>query len=128
MGSFRPMENDITTVTVAQVVHEAVALCDPDGTDEACSQLLLAFEDDDRAAVGLGDTLAEELRTSVEGLDPEHDSAAAEVAAAVAAFLATDPAGGNDREATIREAVRIAWGETPPEHVDAWLSAQGVEA
>jgi hypothetical protein len=114
--------------TVSKVVQRAVALCDPDGGDEACSQLLLAFEDDDRPAIGLGDTLAEELRTTVEGLDPEHDSAAAEVAAAVATFLATDPHGGNDDESTIREAVRIAWGSAPPENVRAWLDAQGVEA
>ena len=119
---------DITQVTVARVVQRAVAVCDPDGADEACTQLLLAFEDDDRPALGLGDTLAEELRTTVEGLDPEHDSGGAEVAAAVAAFLATDPHGGNDGESTIREAVRIAWGGNPPEHVSAWLDAQGVEA
>ena len=119
---------DVQQQTVARVVHRAVALCDPDGADDACSQLLLAYEDDDRPAVGLGDTLAEELRTTVEGLDPEHDSAAAEVAAAVAVFLAGDPHGGNDDEATIREAVRVAWGGTPPDHVRDWLDAQGVEA
>jgi hypothetical protein len=122
------MENDVTTVTVAQVVHQAVSLCDPAGTDEACSQLLLAFEDDDRAAVGLGDTLAEELRTSVEGLDPEHDSAAAEVAAAVASYLATKPAGGSSDEATIREAVRVTWRDDPPPYVTDWLADQGVDA
>ena len=119
---------DVQQQTVSRVVHRAVALCDPQAADEACSQLLLAFEDDERPAVGLGDTLAEELRSTVEGLDPEHDSAGAEVAAAVAAFLASDPHGGNDDQATIREAVRIAWGGSPPENVRAWLDAQGVEA
>jgi hypothetical protein len=114
--------------SVARVVHRAVALCDPDGADDACSQLLLAYEDDDRPAVGLGDTLAEELRSTVDGLDPEHDSAAAEVAAAVAVFLAGDPHGGSDDKATIREAVRVAWGGSPPDHVRDWLDAQGVEA
>ena len=120
--------DDITTVTVAQLVHQAVALCDPEGGDEACTQLLLAFEDDDRAAVGLGDTLAEELRTSVDGLDPEHDSASAEVAAAVASYLSTKPTGGSSDEATIREAVRVAWGSDVPPEVGDWLSAQGVDA
>ena len=119
---------DVQQQTVARVVHRAVTLCDPNGADEACSQLLLAYEDDDRPAIGLGDALAEELRTTVEGLDPEHDSAAAEVAAAVAAFLAGDPHGGNNGDATIREAVRVAWGGTPPDHVRDWLDAQGVEA
>ena len=120
--------DDINQVTVAGVVQRAVSLCDPDGADEACSHLLLAYEDDDRPAVGVGDGLAEELRTTVDGLDPEHDSAAAEVAAAVAAFLAGDPHGGSDDEATIREAVRIAWGGNPPPHVEDWLAAQGVDA
>ena len=122
------MNNDIGTVTVAQLVHQAVALCDPDGKDEACTQLLLAFEDDDRVAVGLGDPLAEELRTSVDGLDPEHDSAAAEVAAAVTSYLATKPGGGSDGDATIREAARVAWGGDPPHNVGAWLADQGVDA
>ena len=120
--------DDLTQVTVANVVQRAVALCDPDGSDEACSQLLLAFEDDDRPAVGLGGSLAEELRSTVDGLDPEHDSGGAEVAAAVAAFLAGDPNGGNDGAATIREAVRVAWGGDPPAEVREWLDAQGVEA
>jgi hypothetical protein len=122
------MEDDITQITVSSLVQRAVVICDPQGTDEACSQLLLAYEDDDRAAIGLGDTLAEELATTVEGLDPEHDSAAAEVAAAVATFLASDPHGGSDDEATIREAVRIAWRGNPPAHVADWLAAQGVDA
>ena len=120
--------DDVQQQTVAKAVQRAVALCDPEGVDEACTQLLLAYEDDDRPALGLGDPLAEELRSTVEGLDPEHDSAAAEVAAAVAAFLAGDPHGGNDREGTIREAARVAWAGTPPEHVEAWLSDQGVAA
>jgi hypothetical protein len=122
------MENDIGQVTVASVVKRAVALCDPEGTDDACTQLLLAYEDDDRPAVGLVDTLREELDSTVEGLDPEHDSAAAEVAAAVAHFLASKPTGGSDDEATIREAVRVHWGDDVPENVRDWLDAQGVEA
>jgi hypothetical protein len=120
--------DDVQQITVARVVHRAVVLCDPQEADDACAQLLLAYEDDDRPAVGLGDSLAEELRSTVAGLDPEHDSGAAEVAAAVAVFLAGDPHGGSDGDATIREAVRVAWGGNPPEHVSDWLAAQGVEA
>ncbi|HEX8054113.1 MAG TPA: hypothetical protein VF517_14070 [Thermoleophilaceae bacterium] len=119
---------DVTQVTVAQVVHRAAVLCDPEGVDDACTQLILAYEDDDRPALGLSDTLGEELRSTVAGLDPEHDSAGAEVAAAVATFLATKPHGGNDDEGTIREAARIAWGQSPPPNVSDWLDAQGVEA
>lgn len=120
--------DDVTQLTVASVVHRAVALCDPDGADEACTQLLLAYEDDDRPAVGLGDGLRDELDSTVEGLDPEHDSAAAEVAAAVAFYLSTKPTGGSSDEATIREGARVRWRDEIPPHVGDWLSAQGVEA
>ena len=118
----------MTLTTVASVVHRGVALCDPDGTDDACTQLLLAYEDDDRPAMGLVDTLRGELDSTVDGLDPEHDSAAAEVAAAVAHFLSSKPTGGSDDEATIREAVRIHWHDDVPPHVRDWLDAQGVDA
>jgi hypothetical protein len=50
------------------------------------------------------------------------------VAAAVAFYLSTKPTGGSGGEATIREAVRVTWGDSPPEHVRDWLAAQGVEA
>jgi hypothetical protein len=118
-------ETDVPTVS--EVVRRAVAVVDPDGADPIAPELLLAYEDDDRAAPGLGDSLRDELRGTVEGLDPERTSAAAAVAAAVAFFLSTQPAGGADREATIREAVRVVYGGAAPEHVRAWLADQGIE-
>ena len=117
------METDVPTVF--DVVHRAVAMCDPDGQDQTTTELLEAFEDDDRPAPGLGDSLTEELRTTVEGLDPEGDSATAAVAAAVAAFLATKPQGGDDPASTFRVAARIAWGEQPPPRVEDWLAEHG---
>ena len=78
-------------------------------------------------APGLGDALAEELRTTAEGLDPEGDSGAVEMTAAVASFLATKPRGGDDRVDTLRVAARVAWGDQPPVSVRAWLADHGVE-
>ena len=46
---------------------------------------------------------------------------------AVASFLATQPEGGSDESATVREAVRVEWHGEPPEHVRALLSDHGVE-
>jgi hypothetical protein len=126
-GSYCAMADDITQITVGELVRDAVTLVDPDGVDSEARSLELAYEDDDRVAVGL-EGLREELDSTIEGLDPDHDSAPAEVAAAVAFYLSTKPAGGSDGEATIREAVRVHWGDSPPEHVSAWLAAQGVEA
>ena len=121
------MEDDLTQLTVSRLVSDAVALCDPQGEDPEARTLLLAYEDDDRAAAGLVETLRADLRSSIEGIDPDHDSAVAEMAAAVAVFLAGQPEGGSDREATLRVAAHTEWGANPPEHVAAWLDAQGVE-
>lgn len=113
--------------TVSQVVRRAVALCDPDGQDGAVVALLEAFEDDDRPAIGLGESLNEELRTSAEGIDQDGDDPAVHVAAAVATFLATQPRGGADEDATLREAARLRWGADAPEPVRDWLADRGVE-
>jgi hypothetical protein len=118
-------ETDVPTVS--EVVRHAVALVDPDGADPIAPELLLAYEDDDRAATGLGDSLRDELRSTVEGLDPERTSGAAAIAAAVALFLSTQPGGGDNHEATIREAVRVAYHGDTPDHVRDWLAAQGID-
>jgi hypothetical protein len=123
----RAVPESIETMTVSDVVRRALALVDPEGRDDIAPELLLAYEDDDRAVVGLGADLWEELRSTVEGLDPEGDSGAAAATAATAAFLSTQPEGAPDDAATIREAVRVAWGEQPPDHVAAWLRDHGVE-
>jgi hypothetical protein len=111
--------------TVSEVVGRAAALVDPAGQDDAVVELLEVYEDDDRAAPGLGDGLAEELRTTAAGLDPEGDSPAVRVAAAVAFFLSTKPQGADDDAATLRVAARVEWGDDPPESVAAWLAARG---
>lgn len=121
------MPDSIETVSVSDVVRRAAALVDPDGGDDVVRELLLAYEDDDRAAVGLSDGLREELRGTVEGLDPEATSGAAAVVAATASFLATQPEGGSDGDATVREAVRVAWHGEPPGHVAAWLADHGID-
>jgi hypothetical protein len=114
------------TPTLSEVVHEAVGLTDPDGHDDAIAALLAAFEDDDRPARGVED-VAEVLGSTARGIDPEDDSPAVRVAAAVAAFLATSPEGGDDRASTLRVAVRTAYGDDVPAPVLEWLREDGVE-
>ena len=118
-------ETDVPTVS--DVVRRAVALVDHESHDDIARELLLAYEDDDRPAAGEGESLREELRGTLSGLDPEGDSGAAAVAAAVASFLATQPEGGSDGSATIREAARVEWHGEPPEQVRSWLADHGVE-
>jgi hypothetical protein len=122
-----PVPESIEALSVSDVVRRSVAIVDPDGADAIAPELLVAFEDDDRAAVGLGVSLWDELRTTAAGLDPEGTSGATAVAAAVAFFLSTQPEGGPDDAATIREAARVAWHGDPPAHVGAWLADQGLE-
>ncbi len=118
---------DTDVPTVSDVLRRAVALVDSEGHDDIARELQLVYEDDDRPAAGEGESLREELRGTLEGLDPNGDSGGAAVAAAVASFLATQPEGGSDGSATVREAVRVEWHGEPPEHVRTWLSDHGVE-
>jgi hypothetical protein len=114
------------TPTVSEVVHEAIGLSDPEGHDDAIAAFLAAFEDDDRPARGVED-LAEVMGSTARGVDPEGDSPATRVTAAVATFLATSPEGGDDRKSTMRVAVRAAYGDDVPERVVEWLRGEGVE-
>lgn len=121
------MPDSIETITVSDAVRRAVALVDPEGSDDVTRELLIAYEDDDRAVARLGDDLWEELRSTVEGLDPESGSGAGPIAAATAFFLSGQPDGGSDGDATIREAVRVAWHGQPPAQVAGWLADHGID-
>jgi hypothetical protein len=121
------LPESIETLTVSDVVRRAVALVEREGGDEIAPELLIAYEDDDRAVVGLGPGPWEELGSTAQGLDLEGDSGAVDVAAAVAYFLASQPEGGPDDASTIREALRIAWRGQPPDDVRAWLADHGLD-
>lgn len=111
--------------TVSEAVSRAAVLCDPEGDDGVVTTLIRVFEDDDRPTTAV-EELDEELRTSVEGVDPEGDSAPAQVTAAAALWLATNMDAADDRERVLRESVRLGFGEEPPEHVRLWLEAEGL--
>jgi hypothetical protein len=113
-------------LTVAETVRDAAAICDPGGSDWAVTALLESYEDDDRPATAVEDFPAELVSTAF-GVDPEGDSPAAAMAAAVAAWLATNPGDGraDDRERVLREAARLRYHEHFPEHVSEWLHAEG---
>lgn len=110
--------------TVAEAVTKAAALCDPQATDWAVTALLESFEDDDRPATAVED-LVGELGSTVGGVDPEGDSPAAAMTAAVAFWLATNIDAAGDRERVLRESARLGFGERIPDEVNAWLEAEG---
>ena len=119
-----PTEPD--PITLAQVVHRAVEVCDPDGTDEDLAELLLRFEDADEPVTAVEDV---ELRMAeaVGSLDAEGDSAGLEMAAAVATYLAhrRDEL-DQEPEELLRLAARAEFDGSPPEAVVGWLEERGV--
>ena len=112
-------------LTVSEAVSRAAAICDPDGADGAVTALVASFELDDRPATAVDD-LAGVLGSTVGGVDPEGDSPAASVTAAVAFWIAANPDPGGNRERVLRESVRLGFGDKVPEDVTAWLAEHGV--
>jgi hypothetical protein len=114
-----------TIPTVSEVVRDAAAICDPDGSDTAVTALLTSFEDDDRPATASED-LAGELLETVRGIDPEGDDPAALAAVAAAAWIATNPGQADNGDHVLREGVRLVFEGDPPEPLSEWLATRGV--
>ena len=115
-----------TIPTISEVVREATAICDPEGTDTAVIGLFESFEDDDRPATAAED-LQGELLSTVRGIDPEGDNPAALAAAAAAFWLATNPSQADNGDHVLSEGARLVFEGHPPEPVSEWLTARGVE-
>jgi hypothetical protein len=115
--------------TVSEAVREGAATVDPDGADGAIAALVEIYEDDDRPVTAVEDLLGT-LMATAEGIDLEGDEGGVEVAAASAAWLATNPdqAGGHAHEHShvIREATRLAYKGDPTPQVKAYLADRGV--
>jgi hypothetical protein len=115
-----------TIPTISEVVREAAAIVDPDGSDDAITAFFESFEDDDRPTTAAED-LKGELFSTTEGIDPEGDDPAALAAAAAAFWLATNPSQADNGDHVLREGTRLAFEGNPPEPLDEWLAARGVE-
>lgn len=115
-----------TIPTVSEVVREAAAIVDPDGSDDAITAFFESFEDDDRPTTAVED-LGGVLLSTARGIDPEGDDPAALAAAAAAFWLATNPSQADNGDHVLREGTRLAFEGNPPEHLSDWLAARGVE-
>jgi len=115
-----------TIPPISEVVREAAAICDSEGTDTAVTGLFESFEDDDRPATAAED-LQGELLSTVRGIDPEGDNPAALAAAAAAVWLATNPSQADNGDHVLREGARLVFEGNPPEPVAEWLTARGIE-
>lgn len=115
-------------VTLSEVVHRAVKVCDPDRT-EGLDDLLARFEDADAplSSVEAG-YAAEAIAESVGALDPQQEDAAMTMAAALATYLAyrRDEVDDRDEAALLARAARAEFDGHPPANVSEWLAARGV--
>lgn len=118
--------NRDTIPTISEVVREATAIVDPEGTVTAVTGLFESFEDDDRPTTAAED-LQGELLSTVRGIDPESDSPAALAAAAAAVWLATNPSQADNGDHVLREGIRLVFEGSPPEPLAEWLGSRGID-
>jgi hypothetical protein len=114
-------------VTVAQIVHRAVEVTDPEGANDALADLLERFEDDDEPVTAVQD-FEEAVSVGVNSIgDPESDPELA-MAQAVAVYLAhrRDEL-SEDPVELLRLAVRAEFDGHPPAALQQWLRQQEID-
>jgi hypothetical protein len=119
------MPTEPEPLTLAQAVHRAVNVVDPN--DDDLADLLRRFEDADEP-VSAVDDVAQRMAEAIGALDPEAEVPAVQVAGAVATYLAfrRDEVSDDD-ESLIRLAVRAEFDGNPPPNVAGWLDDHGIE-
>ena len=115
-----------TIPTVSEVVRDAAAICDPEGTETAVTAFFESFEDDDRPTTAAENLEVDFFRTA-RAIDPEGDDPAVLAAAAAAVWLAANPGQKEHGDHVLREAVRSTFDGKPPQPLGDWLAARGVE-
>ncbi|MBA2532423.1 MAG: hypothetical protein H0V23_10020 [Nocardioidaceae bacterium] len=122
------MPTEPPPVTLSQLVHRAVEICDPDGADEDLAELLRRFEDADEPASALVDSIEQRMAETVGMLDPQEEAPALQVASAVVVYLAhrRDEV-SDDPDDILRLAVRAEFNGHPPANVANWLDEVGVQ-
>ena len=121
-----PTEPD--PVTLAQLVHRAAEITDPDGADADVVALEQRFEDADWPVSGILDSIEQRMAEAAGTLDPQEDSPALQMTAAVAVYLAhrRDEI-GHDPVDVLRLAARAEFNGNPPANVANWLDEVGIE-
>jgi hypothetical protein len=121
-----PTEQD--PVTLAQLVNRAAEITDPDGADEDVTQLMQRFEDADWPVSGILDSIEQRMAEAAGTVDPQEDSPALQMAAAVTVYLAhrRDEV-EDDPVDVLRMAARAEYDGKPPANVASWLEAAGIE-
>jgi hypothetical protein len=119
---------DPEPVTLAQVVHRAVEVVDPTGS-EGLDDLLARFEDaDEPLSSDLAEPASQRIAEGIGALDPQAEDGAVQMAGAVATYLAFRRDQLDEEPVALLErAARAEFDGTPPDVVRRWLADQGIE-
>jgi hypothetical protein len=122
------MPTEPQPVTLAQLVHRAAEITDPEGADDDVVQLAQRFEDADWPVSGILESIEQRMAEAAGTLDPQEDSPGLQVAAAVAVYLAhrRDELDENP-DHVLRMAARAEFDGKPPANVAQWLETAGIE-
>ena len=116
------MTTDPTLITVSDLVRRAGAIVDVDGLDDAVAAFVLRYEDDDVPVRGVLDGLDERIAWGADEDPP------VVMAQAVVLYLAhrLDEL-DDDPDEILRLSARSEFDGEPPEPVQEWLGANGIE-
>lgn len=121
-----PTEPD--PVTLAQLVHRAAEITDPEGADDDVAELMRRFEDADWPVSGILDSIEQRMAEAAGVLDPQEEAPGLQMAAAVAVYLAHRRDQIEESpDHVLRMAVRAEYDGHPPEHVAQWLQTAGID-
>ncbi|HZU59751.1 MAG TPA: hypothetical protein VE983_02230 [Solirubrobacteraceae bacterium] len=119
------MPTEPQPLTVAQVVHRAVEVCE-DSSSEALDELLERFEDDDEPISAVED-IEDRLTRALGPPELDEDDGALTMARAVIVYLAhrRDEVDAEPSE-LLRLAARAEFHGEPPPAAARWLTDQGI--
>jgi hypothetical protein len=116
------MPTDRSLITVSDLVREATAIVDPQGSDPAVVELANRFADDDEPVRGVLGELEERLAWGADEDPP------IVMAQALVLYLGHRLDEVDDEpEDLLRLAARAEFDGNPPEAVVTWLNERGVE-
>jgi hypothetical protein len=121
------MPTEPEPVTIAQLVHRAAEIVDPDGADDDVVEFVRRFEDADTPATAVDD-IDTRMAEAAGVLDPQQESPVLQMARAVTVYLAfrRDEV-SDDPDDILRLAARAGYDGNPPPSVANWLDEVGVE-
>jgi hypothetical protein len=122
------MPTEPQPVTLAQLVHRAAEITDPQGADDDVTALMQRFEDADWPVSGILDSLEQRMAEAAGAIDPQEESPGLQMASAVTVYL------GHRRDEieeppdhVLRMAARAEYDGQPPANVAQWLQSAGIE-